>query len=68
MPAGKPTRKATSKAQQRLMGMALEAKRTGKAASPEVAKVAKSMTSAQLKEFASVKSKRLPEHVRKKKK
>jgi len=50
------------------MGMALEAKRGGRAASPEVAKVAKGMTSTQLRDFAKTKSKGLPEHVKKKKK
>ena len=59
---------AKSKSQQRLMGMALEAKRGGRAASPEVAKVAKGMTSTQLRDFAKTKSKGLPEHVKKKKK
>jgi len=49
------------------MGMALEAKRTGKAASPEVRKVAKSMTAKQLKDFAATKTKNLPARVRKKK-
>jgi len=58
---------AVSKTQQRLMGMALEAKRTGKAASSEVRKVAKSMTAKQLKDFAATKTKNLPARVRKKK-
>jgi len=47
--------------------MALEAKRTGQAASPEVRKVAKSMTAKQLKDFAATKTKNLPTRVRKKK-
>ena len=64
----KPYRKATSKAQQRLMGMALAAKRGAKPASQEVAKVAGSMSTKQLKEFASVRTKRLPSHVRSRKK
>lgn len=50
------------------MGMALEAKRGGKAASPEVAKVARSMSAKQLKDFAKTKTKGLPEHSRKKRK
>lgn len=58
---------AESKSQQRLMGMALAAKRGAKPASREVAKVAKSMSAKQLKDFAATKSKNLPEHVRKKK-
>ena len=51
---------ARSKSQQRLMGMALEAKRTGKAASPEVRKVASNMSAKQLKDFAATKTKSLP--------
>ena len=58
---------ARSKSQQRLFGMALEAKRTGKAASPEVRKVAGSMSAKQLKDFAATKTKSLPTRVRKKK-
>ena len=51
---------ARSKSQQALMGMALEAKRTGKAASPEVRKVASNMSAKQLKDFAATKTKSLP--------
>lgn len=46
---------AKSDKQRKLMGAALAAKRGGKAASPEVAKVAKSMSEKQLKEFATKK-------------
>jgi hypothetical protein len=49
------------------MGMALEAKRSGKAASPEVRKVARGMSAKQLKDFAGTKTKNLPARVRKKK-
>lgn len=50
------------------MGMVDQAKKTGKAASPAVAKAAKSMTKKQVKEFASTKQKGLPMKVKKKKK
>lgn len=48
---------ATSESQRRLMGAALAAKRGGKPASREVAKVAHSMSEKQLRDFAR-KSKR----------
>lgn len=49
------------------MGAALEAKRSGKAAFPEAGKVAKTMTTQQLKDFAGTKTKALPTRVKKKK-
>lgn len=52
--------KAVSKAQQKFMGMVHAAKKGEKAASPEVAKVAKGMSSKAAKDFASTKHKGLP--------
>jgi hypothetical protein len=59
---------STSRKQQRFMGMVDEAKKTGKAKSPAIAKAAKSMTKKQVKEFASTKQKGLPMKVKKKRK
>ena len=53
--------KAKSRAQQRLMGSVLNAKRTGKASTPEVAKLALTMKTSDVKDFASTKHKNLPE-------
>jgi hypothetical protein len=53
---------AKSQASQKFMGMVLEAKRTGKSASPAVAKAAKSMTEKSARDFASTKRKGLPKH------
>ena len=53
--------KAKSKAQQRLMGAVLNAKRTGEASTPEVAKLALNMKTSDVKDFASTKHKGLPE-------
>jgi Protein of unknwon function (DUF3008) len=55
--------KAVSKAQQKFMGMVHAAQKGGKAASPEVAKVAKSMGKKDAKDFASTKHKGLPNKV-----
>ena len=53
--------KAVSKAQQKFMGMVHAAQKGEKAASPEVAKVAKDMGKKDAKDFASTKHKGLPE-------
>jgi len=53
---------AESKAQQRFMGMVHAAQEGGKAASPEVAKAAKSMSKKSAKDFASTSQRGLPEH------
>jgi hypothetical protein len=55
--------KAVSQAQQKFMGMVHAAQKGGKPASPEVAKVAKSMGKKDAKDFASTKHKGLPQHV-----
>ena len=55
--------KAVSQAQQKFMGMVHAAQKGGKAASPEVAKVAKDMGKKDAKDFASTKHKGLPQHV-----
>lgn len=55
--------KAVSKSQQKFMGMVHAAQKGEKAASPEVAKVAKSMGKKDAKDFASTKHKDLPAHV-----
>jgi hypothetical protein len=55
--------KAVSQAQQKFMGMVHAAQKGSKAASPEVAKVAKSMGKKDAKDFASTKHKGLPQHV-----
>ena len=57
--------KAVSKSQQRFMGMVHAAQQGEKAASPEVAKVAKSMSKKDAKDFAQTKHKGLPEKVKK---
>jgi hypothetical protein len=53
---------AKSKAQQQFMGMVHAAQTGEKAASPEVAKVAKNMSKKSAKDFASTKTKGLPKH------
>lgn len=53
---------AQSKAQQKFMGMVHAAQMGDKAASPEVAKAAKSMSKKSAKDFASTPQKGLPEH------
>lgn len=59
--------KAKSKAQQRFMGMVHAAQKGEEPASPEVAKVAKSMKKKDALDFAKTKHKGKPEHVKKKK-
>ena len=54
---------AKSKAQKRFMGMVLEAKRTGHAASKEVREAAKSMTAESAKDYAKGSGEDLPEKV-----
>lgn len=55
--------KAVSQAQQKFMGMVHAAQKGEKAASPEVAKVAKSMGKKDARDFAATKHKGLPQHV-----
>ena len=55
------TEKAKSKSQQRFMGMVRAAQKGEKAASPEIAKVATSMSKSDVKDFAKTKHKGLPE-------
>ena len=55
--------KAVSKKQQRFMGMVHAAQKGEKAASPEVAKVAKDMKKSDAKDFAKTKHKGLPDKV-----
>lgn len=55
--------KAKSKSQQRFMGMVHAAQKGEKPASPEVAKVAKSMKKKDAEDFAKTKHKGLPDHV-----
>lgn len=55
--------KSVSKAQQKFMGMVHAAQKGEKPASPEVAKVAKSMGKKDAKDFAKTKHKGLPSHV-----
>jgi hypothetical protein len=55
---------AKSKAQQKFMGMVHAAQKGEKAASPEVAKAAKSISKKGAKEFASTSAKGLPGHVK----
>jgi len=57
---------AVSKKQQRFMGAVLNAKRTGNASTPEVAKAACGMKTKDVKDFASTKHKGLPEKKTKK--
>ena len=52
--------------QRRLMGAAYAAKKGAKPISKKVAKIAKSMTKQQLKDFASTKEKNLPLRIKKK--
>lgn len=56
--------KSVSKAQQRLMGAALAAKKGNKAASPEIKKIAKGMSKKDLEDFAGTKHDDLPERVK----
>jgi hypothetical protein len=56
---------AKSKAQQAIMGMAHKYQKEGGKASPAVKKIAKSMKPNDVKDFASTKTKKLPEHVKK---
>jgi hypothetical protein len=56
--------KAVSKAQQRFMGMVHAAQKGEKAASPKIAKVAKSMGKKDAKDFAKTKHKGLPNKVK----
>ena len=58
--------KSVSTAQQKFMGMVHAAQKGEKAASPEVAKVAKSMGKKDAKDFAGTKHKGLPQHVNEK--
>ena len=58
--------KAKSKSQQRFMGMVRAAQKGEKAASPEIAKVATSMSKSDVKDFAKTKHKGLPEKTVKK--
>ena len=55
------TERAKSKSQQRFMGMVRAAQKGEKATSPEVAKVAASMSKSDVKDFAKTKHKGLPE-------
>ena len=55
--------KAVSRAQQKFMGMVHSAQKGSKAASPAVAKVAKSMGKKDATDFAATKHKGLPQHV-----
>ena len=57
------TEKSVSKSQQRFFGMVRQAQKTGekKATSPEIAKVATSMSKSDVKDFAKTKHKGLPE-------
>ena len=59
--AANQTEEAVSKKQQRFMGAVLNAKRTGDASTPEVAKAACGMKTKDVKDFASTKHKGLPE-------
>jgi hypothetical protein len=65
-PKLKIAEKSVSKAQQKFMGMVHAAQKGEKPASPEVAKVAKSMPKKAAKDFAKTKHKGLPEKVKKK--
>jgi hypothetical protein len=58
--------KAVSQAQQKFMGMVHAAQKGSKAASPAVAKVAKSMGKKDARDFAATKHKGLPQHVNEK--
>ena len=59
--AATQSEEAVSKKQQRFMGAVLNAKRTGDASTPEVAKAACGMKTKDVKKFASTKHKGLPE-------
>jgi len=58
--------KAVSQAQQKFMGMVHAAQKGEKAASPAVAKVAKTMGNRDARDFAATKHKGLPQHVNEK--
>lgn len=58
---------STSKSQQRFMGMVHACQKTGKCASSEVKKAAKSIKPKDAEDFAGTKHKGLPEKVKKKK-
>lgn len=60
--------KSVSVAQQRIMGAALNCKRTGNCSSPSVKKIADGMSEKDLHDFAKTKHKDLPYHKEKKKK
>lgn len=60
---GSLNEKAVSTAQQKFMGMVHAAQKGDKPASPEVAKVAKTMSKKAAKDFAATKHKGLPKHV-----
>ena len=64
--AATQSEEAVSKKQQRFMGAVLNAKRTGDASTPEVAKAACGMKTKDVKKFASTKHKGLPEKKTKK--
>ena len=64
--AATQSEEAVSKKQQRFMGAVLNAKRTGNASTPEVAKAACGMKTKDVKDFASTKHKGLPEKKTKK--
>ncbi len=55
---------ASSKSQQRLMGMVDQCKKTGDCASSKIEKIANSMKSKDVKKFAKTKHKGLPEKVK----
>ena len=57
--------KSLSKAQQRLFGAVKHAQETGDASSPKIAKMAKSISKSDVKDFASTKHKGLPEKKKK---
>lgn len=66
-PKGSPEyvgEKAVSQAQQKFMGMVHATQKGAKPASPEVAKVARSMGKRDARDFATTKHKGLPQHVR----
>jgi hypothetical protein len=62
--AHKIDEKAVSQAQQKFMGMVHAAQKGEKAASPAVAKVAKTMTKKAAHDYAATKHKGLPQHVK----
>jgi ribulose kinase len=54
--------KSVSVAQQRIMGAALNCKRTGDCRSPSIKKIAQGMSEKDLRDFAKTKHKNLPYH------